>query len=202
MDFRFSKEEMAFRAEVAAYITKHCTEGVVPDDLDGAHYVDTPERRQFMKALAKGGYLGLSWPREYGGKAMPFIYDYHLIEELARAGAPRAGKGVGIIGQTLMRRGSEAQKKKFLPMILNAEIEWAIGYSEPDAGSDLAALKIKVIWPSSGRTTPTFENRKRALGREKRANIRPVISASSIRPIKISKVASACPTAVAGCMSP
>lgn len=150
MDFEFAPEEIEFRRKLAAFIAEHCTEGVVPGDQDGARYVDTPARRAFVKALAKGGYLGLTWPKEYGGQGLPMIYDYLLIEELARAGAPHAGKGIGIIGRTLMRRGTEEQKKKFLPMILNAEIEWAIGYSEPEAGSDLASLKIRATRDGDG----------------------------------------------------
>jgi len=150
MDFEFSAEEMAFRAEAAAYIRKHCTEGVINEDSDGTRYVDTPARRGFMKAMAQGGYLGVSWPVEYGGRGLPAIYDFHLSEELAAAGAPQIGKGIGIIGRTLMTHGSEFLKREFLPRILRAEIEFAIGYSEPDAGSDLASLKLRATRDGDG----------------------------------------------------
>jgi alkylation response protein AidB-like acyl-CoA dehydrogenase len=150
MDFDFSPEERAFRAEAAAYIKANIKEGVINDGHAGANYTDTPARREFIRALAKKGLLGLSWPKEYGGKGMPFIYDYHLLEELCLAGAPQTGKGIGIIGQTLIRHGTEFQKQLLLPKILSGEIEWAIGYSEPEAGSDLAALKLKATRDPNG----------------------------------------------------
>jgi len=150
MDFDFSPEEKAFRAEAAVYIRANLKEGVVNEGHVGTHYTDTPARRGFMKALARKGLLGLSWPKEYGGKGMPFIYDYHLLEELCLALAPTTGKGIGIIGQTLIRHGTEFQKKLLLPKILSGEIEWAIGYSEPEAGSDLAALKLKATRDANG----------------------------------------------------
>ena len=90
MDFDFSQAEKDFRAEVAEYIKPHLLPGVINVGHDGTRYVDTPERRKFMKALAERGLLGLSWPKEYGGKGMPFIYDYHLLEELCLAGAPQS----------------------------------------------------------------------------------------------------------------
>jgi len=74
---------------------------------------------------------------------MPGIYDYLLNEELASVGAPLIGKGVGCIGKTLIAHGSDKLKQEFLPKILNAEVEFALGYSEPGAGSDLASLKLK-----------------------------------------------------------
>jgi 3-oxocholest-4-en-26-oyl-CoA dehydrogenase alpha subunit len=150
MDFEFSPEEMSFRAEARAYIKAHCKPGVINEDADGTRYVDTPVRREFMRKMAEGGYLGVSWPVEYGGKGLPPIYDYHLAEEIAAAGAPQIGKGIGIIGRTIMAHGSEFLKNEFLPRILRAEIEFAIGYSEPDAGSDLVSLKLRATRVENG----------------------------------------------------
>lgn len=104
---------------------------------------DTPARKRFNKKMAARGYMGMSWPKEYGGQEKPGIYEYLLNEELSRVGAPLIGKGVGCIGQTLIRHGSEKLKKEFLPKILKAEVEFALGYSEPGCGSDLASLKTK-----------------------------------------------------------
>ncbi|MFQ5417738.1 MAG: acyl-CoA dehydrogenase family protein, partial [Myxococcota bacterium] len=104
---------------------------------------DTPERRAFMKKLAAEGWLGMTWPVEYGGQAKQGVYEYILNEALARRGAPQIGKGVGIIGKTLIRHGSEKLKREFLPQIINAEIEFAVGYSEPQAGSDAANMQLK-----------------------------------------------------------
>src|ERR1044072_3376500 len=78
------------------------------------------------------------------------MYEYLLNEELATAGAPLIGKGVGIVGKTIIRHGNERLKKEFLPKNLNAESEFAIGYPEADAGSDLGSLKCKAVKEGDG----------------------------------------------------
>jgi alkylation response protein AidB-like acyl-CoA dehydrogenase len=105
--------------------------------------VDTPARRAFMKKLAERGWLGITWPEEHGGQDGDGVFEYLLNEQLAYRGGPQIGKGVGIIGKTLIRHGSEKLKKEFLPKILNAEVEFAVGYSEPQAGSDAANMQLK-----------------------------------------------------------
>src|SRR3990172_4877972 len=89
--------------------------------------VDTPERRAFMKKLSAKGWLGMTWPKQYGGQEKAGIYEVILNEALARSAAPEIGKGIGIIGKTLIRNGSEFLKQKFLPKIIRAEIEFAVG---------------------------------------------------------------------------
>jgi alkylation response protein AidB-like acyl-CoA dehydrogenase len=151
VDFAWSEEERAFRREVRAFIAEHATEGVADPRRDGmAQLVDTPERRAFMRALAERGWIGMSWPKEYGGQDAPGVYEYLLNEELAAAGAPFIGKGVGIVGKTIIRHGNERLKREFLPKILNAEIEFAIGYTEPEAGSDLASLQMRATKVEGG----------------------------------------------------
>ena len=108
-----------------------------------AQLADTPERRAFMKKLAAKGWLGMTWPKEYGGQDIEGIYEFILNEALSRVGAPQIGKGVGIIGKTLIRHGSEKLKREFLPKILAGEIDFALGYSEPQAGSDAANMQLK-----------------------------------------------------------
>ncbi|MCA1831136.1 MAG: acyl-CoA dehydrogenase family protein [Actinomycetota bacterium] len=152
MDFEYSTEEKAFQREVRAFIEEQRSPGVMDPTREGmAQLVDTPERRRFMKAMADRGWLGMSWPAEYGGGAAPGIYEYLLNEELAAAGAPLIGKGVGIVGKTIIRHGNERLKSEFLPKILNAEIEFAIGYSEPNAGSDLASLVMRATLAPEGK---------------------------------------------------
>ncbi len=108
MDFDFSEAERAFAREVEEFLDEHATPDVADVCRENmAQIVDTPERRGFMARLAERGWLGMSWPREYGGQEKPGIYEYILNEALARRGAPQIGKGVGIIGQTLIRHGSE-----------------------------------------------------------------------------------------------
>ncbi len=144
MDFEFSAEEQAFAREVEAFLDEHATPEVADVCRENmAQIVDTPARRAFMKKLAERGWLGMTWPREYGGREMSGVYEYILNEALARRGAPQIGKGVGIIGKTLIRHGSEKLKREFLPKIIRAEIEFAVGYSEPEAGSDAANMQLK-----------------------------------------------------------
>src|SRR6059058_648875 len=121
-----------------------------------AQLVDSPARRAFMGKLAERGWLGMSWPAQYGGSERPGVYEYLLNEELASVGAPLIGKGVGIVGKTLLRHGNDRLKQEFLPKILNAEVEFAVGYSEPNAGSDAAAMSLKATkveggWVLSGQ---------------------------------------------------
>src|SRR5437867_2671769 len=151
MDFEYSDQEKAFQHEVRDFIEEHRSSGVMDPTREGmAQLVDTPERRTFMKAMADRGWLGMSWPREYGGGDASGIYEYLLNEELAAAGAPLIGKGVGIVGKTIIRHGNERLKREFLPKILNAEVEFAIGYSEPNAGSDLASMVMRATRDRDG----------------------------------------------------
>lgn len=144
MDFEFSAEERAFEAEVEAFLEAERSPDVMdahPEQL--SQTVDTPAKRAFMKKLSARGWLGMSWPKEYGGGERPGIYDFLLTEALSRFGAPQPGKGVGIVGKTIIRHGNERLKREFLPKIIAGEIEFAIGYSEPGAGSDAANMQLK-----------------------------------------------------------
>jgi alkylation response protein AidB-like acyl-CoA dehydrogenase len=85
----------------------------------------------------------MSWPKEYGGQEIEGIYEYILNEALARHASPQIGKGVGIIGKTLIRHGNDKLKAEFLPKILRADVEFAVGYSEPEAGSDAANMQLR-----------------------------------------------------------
>ncbi len=144
MDFDFSPEEQKFAEDVEQWLVDNHDPVVMDHHRENfSQLSDTPERRAFMKKLAKQGWLGMSWPKEYGGQEIEGVYEFILTEALARHAAPQIGKGVGIIGKTLIRHGSEKLKKDFLPQILNAEVEFAVGYSEPQAGSDAANMQLK-----------------------------------------------------------
>ncbi len=144
MDFEFSANEREFAAAVQEFLDANDDPEVFDVTRENmAQIVDTPKRRAFMKKLADRGWLGLTWPKEYGGQDGEGVYEYLLNEALAERGGPQIGKGVGIIGKTVIRVGSDDLKAEFLPKILNAEIEFAVGYSEPDAGSDAASMKLK-----------------------------------------------------------
>jgi alkylation response protein AidB-like acyl-CoA dehydrogenase len=151
VDFDFTPEQRAFLAEVEEFLdTNFDPEVMDPTRENMAQIVDTPQRRAFMKKLADRGWLGITWPKEWGGQESDGVYEYLLNEALARRGAPQIGKGVGIIGKTLLRHGSEKLKHEFLPKILNAEVEFAVGYSEPNAGSDAAAMKLQAMRAEGG----------------------------------------------------
>ena len=161
MDFDFSPEQVAFADEVERFLDDNDDPEVFDLTRENmAQIVDTPERRQFMAKMGEKGWLGITWPKEWGGQDSDGVYEYLLNEALAGRGGPQIGKGVGIIGKTILRHGSEKLKKEFLPKILRNEVEFAVGYSEPDSGSDAASMKLRATrdgegWRLNGQKTWT-----------------------------------------------
>jgi len=161
MDFEFSDEQLAFVKEVETFLNEHDDPEVFDLTRENmAQIVDTPKRRAFMASLGAQGWLGMTWPAEHGGKEGEGVYEYLLNEQLAGRGGPQIGKGVGIIGKTLIRHGNERLKAEFLPKILRNEVEFAVGYSEPNAGSDAASMQLKATkveggWLLNGQKTWT-----------------------------------------------
>jgi alkylation response protein AidB-like acyl-CoA dehydrogenase len=142
MDFRDTPEEARFRDEVATWLATS-----LPEELRGHRggeaRFDGPEVRSWSKALYDGGWVGISWPEEYGGRGLPPRYQAIYLEEEARAEAPpHIGViGLGMAGPTIISRGTEAQKARYLQPLLAAEEIWCQGFSEPGAGSDLAGVR-------------------------------------------------------------
>ncbi len=161
MDFEFSPEQTAFVKEVESFLDAHDDPDVFDVTRENmAQIVDTPKRRAFMAQMGQQGWLGMTWPKEYGGQEGEGVYEYLLNEQLAGRGGPQIGKGVGIIGKTLIRHGNEILKEEFLPKILRNEVEFAVGYSEPNAGSDAASMQLKATkvdggWMLNGQKTWT-----------------------------------------------
>jgi 3-oxocholest-4-en-26-oyl-CoA dehydrogenase alpha subunit len=161
MDFEFSDEQIAFVKEVETFLNANDDPDVFDVTRENmAQIVDTPKRRAFMASLGAQGWLGMTWPSEYGGKEGEGVYEYLLNEQLAGRGGPQIGKGVGIIGKTLIRHGNDRLKAEFLPKILRNEVEFAVGYSEPNAGSDAASMQLKATkvdggWVLNGQKTWT-----------------------------------------------
>jgi 3-oxocholest-4-en-26-oyl-CoA dehydrogenase alpha subunit len=161
MDFEFSDEQIAFVKEVESFLNANDDPEVFDLTRENmAQIVDTPKRRAFMASLGGQGWLGMTWPKEYGGTEGEGVYEYLLNEQLAGRGGPQIGKGVGIIGKTLIRHGNETLKEEFLPKILRNEVEFAVGYSEPNAGSDAASMQLKATkvdggWRLNGQKTWT-----------------------------------------------
>lgn len=143
MDISFTKEELEFQEKLSAWLREH-----LPKDWKQRERENPLEfHRWWQKELFQSGYAALTWPKEYGGMAASAVEQliYHL--EMAKAGTPRsyAGNGVNIVGPTLMMYGTEEQKSFFLPKMLSGEHFWCQGFSEPNAGSDLAALRTKAV---------------------------------------------------------
>lgn len=144
MDFDFSPEQQAFAEQVEVFLDEHDDPDVFDLTRENmAQIVDTPKRRAFMAEMGARGFLGMTWPKEHGGSEGEGVYEYLLNEALAGRGGPQIGKGVGIIGKTLIAHANDFLKEKFLPMILRNEVEFAVGYSEPNAGSDAASMRLK-----------------------------------------------------------
>src|ERR1700690_2555215 len=142
MDFEFTPEQLEFVKEVEEFLDAYDDPEVFDLTRENmAQIVDTPPRRAFMAKVGEQGWLGITWPEEYGGKAGEGIYEYLLNEALAARGGPQIGKGVGIIGKTIISHGSDKLKAEFLPKILKNEVEFAVGYSEPNARTDPDAPK-------------------------------------------------------------
>jgi alkylation response protein AidB-like acyl-CoA dehydrogenase len=161
MDFEFSEEQLAFVKEVEAFLDANDDPEVFdPTRENMAQIVDTPTRRAFMASLGQKGWLGMTWPKDYGGSESEGVYEFLLNEQLAGRGGPQIGKGVGIVGKTIIRHGNETLKEEFLPKILRNEVEFAVGYSEPNAGSDAASMQLKATkvdggWRLNGQKTWT-----------------------------------------------
>ena len=148
MDFNYTAEDEAFRAEFRAWLQtnlKHATPMQEPlaDEAAG----DWEARVQWHRKLNEGGWMALNWPREYGGRGASLLQNIVYQEELERAGttAPFTGFGIPLLGPTLIHWGTPEQKRRFLPKILTAEEIWCQGYSEPNAGSDLAGLQTRAL---------------------------------------------------------
>jgi alkylation response protein AidB-like acyl-CoA dehydrogenase len=142
VDLRDTQEEAAFRAELRAWLEANLPEGK-RGGRGGSQRFDDPFGREWSRMLDEGGYAGLTWPKEYGGAGAPYSFQAIFYEEMARAQAPAhiGVIGLGMAGPTIMAHGTDEQKQEHLSKILSAEEIWCQGFSEPGAGSDLAAAR-------------------------------------------------------------
>jgi alkylation response protein AidB-like acyl-CoA dehydrogenase len=144
MDLNLTAEEVAFRDELRGWLKAN-----VPRDWDERREEAMESRFEYLKRwqykLYQGGWAGISWPKQYGGRGASLMQQVIFWQEMALANAPPLANvlGLGLIGPTLIAFGTETQKKRFLPKILSAEEIWCQGFSEPDAGSDLANLRCE-----------------------------------------------------------
>lgn len=155
MDFRLNDAEEAFRRRVHDWLEANIPRGERPE----APAEKVAFARRWQRTLNEGGWAGLHWPREYGGRGASPIEQLLFSEEYTRLGAPPMidiGVGPGLTGPTLIHHGTDAQKRRFLPRILSGDDVWCQGFSEPNAGSDLASLRCRGVrdgdhWVVSGQ---------------------------------------------------
>jgi alkylation response protein AidB-like acyl-CoA dehydrogenase len=143
MDLTFSERETAFRDELRAWFGAN-DPGPEPAGDERAHYV---WRRDFQRRLYAGGWAAPHWPVDYGGRGATLTESAIFFEEVGRAGAPLAANVLGLLlaGPTIMFWGTQEQKDRYLHPIVTGEEIWCQGFSEPEAGSDLAALKTRAV---------------------------------------------------------
>jgi len=149
MDFDFTEEQEAFRKEVRSWLERN-----LPDDLRGRSFAasradreEVRRLRAWQRRMYEAGYVGIDWPREFGGRGASIVEVIILYQEMARAESPQFVNrgGLSMLGPTLMKHGTPAQQKRFLPGILSADELWCQGFSEPNAGSDLANLQTRAV---------------------------------------------------------
>ena len=146
MHYGWTDEQLQFRDDLRAFIAEHRTEELL-GELEAYHetYVYGPAMKRFRSALDDAGFSTMAWPKEYGGQDKGAFYLFILKEELEYWGMPYDALSVLSVGTTIMRFGSESQKREWLPKIQTGEMNFAIGYTEPNAGTDLASLQTRAV---------------------------------------------------------
>ena len=143
MRFELTEEQLQLKMEIRSYLESRITPELlaeVKSNPDGG-----PLWRKYILELGKDGWLGIGWPVEYGGQGRTPLEQYIFLEEINRTGIVIPFITLETVGPTLMKLGTKEQKDFFLPKILRGEIEVAVGYSEPQAGTDLAAIETKAV---------------------------------------------------------
>jgi hypothetical protein len=144
MELEFTPEQHRFRDELRTYLARMMTDPL-REEVAGGFEGGGPEFRKAMKDMGRDGLLGLNWPKEYGGQERSAVEQFIFADEIQAVGFPFPFLTLNTIGPILSRYGSESQRRFFLPRILGGEIFFAVGYSEPDAGTDLASLKTRAV---------------------------------------------------------
>ncbi len=145
MDLTYPPEAEEFRVEIRRWLEENLPEGWGTPGFSLSREERKKFNEEWTEKLFEGGWICASWPTEYGGKGLSLIEQVVLNEEFARAGAPLRADFFGdtLVGPTILQWGTEEQKKEFIPRILSGTISWCQGFSEPDAGSDLASLATR-----------------------------------------------------------
>ena len=143
MHVAYTDSEEQLRKQLRDYYDKLLD----PDTVEKLRHAEGvgPDMRRVVKQMGADGWLGIGWPKEYGGQGRGPIDQFIFFNESMRAGAPVPMLTINSVAPTIMEFGTEEQRKKFLPAILRGEIHFCIGYSEPGAGTDLASLRTKAV---------------------------------------------------------
>ncbi len=145
MNLEFSGEHLAFQQKVRTFLEENLPSDI-QDKMKGGLRLERDDHVRWQNILAKQGWMAPAWPAEYGGCGWSTVERYIFDEECGRAGAPRViAFGTKMVGPVIYTFGSDEQKAKYLPRILNNEDWWCQGYSEPGSGSDLASLQCKAV---------------------------------------------------------
>jgi alkylation response protein AidB-like acyl-CoA dehydrogenase len=145
MDFQFSAEENKLLEEVRAFIKAESTPELLEETRKLGMLYGGEEGRKFIKKFAANGWLASNWPEEYGGLGISQVLTFAIREEMAYAGVPVSFVAANMAGPTILHFGSDEMKKEWLLPIARGELEFCLGYTEPQAGSDLAAVNIRAV---------------------------------------------------------
>lgn len=147
MDFDLTAEQLAFRAEVRAFLARELPAQAWREHRDPSEHSGWSDAfiRQFRRKLGDAGYIGMGWPKEYGGGGRDRFYQTIFWDEMTYARAPGLDRSITYVPSALLAFGSEEQKKSLLPRVMRGELAWFVGYSEPEAGSDLANLRTQAV---------------------------------------------------------
>src|SRR3954464_15991741 len=147
MDLTYPPEAEQFRMEIRTWLQEHLPAGWFEPGFDLKGDDRGRFNEEWVRQLYEGGWICASWPKEYGGKGLSIMENVVLAEEFARAKAPLRADFFGdtLVGPTILQWGTEEQKREFLPRIMNGQVRWCQGFSEPDSGSDLASLKTSAV---------------------------------------------------------
>lgn len=145
MFISYSPEHEQLRRELRSYFSTLMTPDRRTALATGGDYGDGEVYRQVVRQMGQDGWLTLGWPKEFGGRGGSALEQLIFTDEAAIAGAPVPFLTINTVGPTIMRFGTPEQKAFYLPKIASGELHFAIGYSEPDAGTDLASLRTRAV---------------------------------------------------------
>jgi alkylation response protein AidB-like acyl-CoA dehydrogenase len=145
MRYDFSPAQQVWRDEVRAFLRKTVKPALVAEMREAGNEGDGPLAREFHRQMFRKGWWGIGWPKEFGGLGKSAVDQFIFVEEMEAAGAPAMRLTITSVAPTILRSGTEEQKAKWLPPILRGELEFAVAYSEAEAGTDLASLRTRAV---------------------------------------------------------